>query len=58
MTLRVQTIMKIALVVSIVACSLVFLLLPDNSEGGKTKKGPLVTEKVCVNWVLNSVNFT
>jgi len=41
------------LVVTVVVCALVFLLLPDNSQGGKTKKGPLVTEKVCVNWVLN-----
>ena len=53
MTLRVQNRMKLALIVTVVVCALVFLLLPDNSQGGKTKKGPLVTEKVCVNWVLN-----
>ncbi|XP_074614746.1 peptidyl-prolyl cis-trans isomerase B-like [Acropora palmata] len=46
MTLRVQNRMKLALVVTVVVCALVFLLLPDNSQGGKTKKGPLVTEKV------------
>lgn len=51
--LRVQNRMKLALIVTVVVCALVFLLLPDNSQGGKTKKGPLVTEKVCFNWVLN-----
>lgn len=38
--------MKIAVIVSLGVLALVFLLLPDNLEAGKTKKGPLVTEKV------------
>lgn len=46
MTFRAFTIMKIVVVVSFAICALVFLLLPDDSQAGKTKKGPLVTEKV------------
>lgn len=38
--------MKIAVVVTLAICVLVFLLLPNDSQAGKTKKGPLVTEKV------------
>jgi len=38
-------IMKIAIVCMVIGC-LVFLLLPEKSDGGKTKKGPLVTAKV------------
>ncbi|XP_068694204.1 peptidyl-prolyl cis-trans isomerase B-like isoform X2 [Montipora capricornis] len=45
MSFRAQTIMKIAVTVSLGVLALVFLLLPDNLEAGKTKKGPLVTEK-------------
>lgn len=41
--------MKIAVVVTFAICVLVFLLLPDDSQAGKTKKGPLVTEKVGFN---------
>lgn len=40
--------MKIAVVVTLAICVLVFLLLPNDSQAGKTKKGPLVTEKVGV----------
>ena len=47
MSFRAFTIMKIVAVVSFAICALVFLLLPDDSQAGKTKKGPLVTEKVC-----------
>ena len=46
MTFRALTIMKIAAVVTFAICALVFLLLPDDSQAGKTKKGPLVTQKV------------
>ena len=42
--------MKIAVIVSLGVLALVFLLLPDNLEAGKTKKGPLVTEKVCAGY--------
>ena len=38
--------MKITIVIAFAICALVFLLLPDDSQAGKTKKGPLVTEKV------------
>lgn len=51
MTFRTFTIMKIVMVVSFAICALVFLFLPDDSQAGKTKKGPLVTEKVCLNFV-------
>ena len=50
MSFRAQTIMKIAVIVSLGVLALVFLLLPDNLEAGKTKKGPLVTEKVCAGY--------
>lgn len=46
MTFRALRIMKIAAVVTFAICALVFLLLPDDSQAGKTKKGPLVTQKV------------
>ncbi|KAJ7365825.1 hypothetical protein OS493_002546 [Desmophyllum pertusum] len=46
MTFRAITIMKIAAVVIFAICALVFLLQPDESQAGKTIKGPLVTEKV------------
>lgn len=46
MSFRARKIMKITLVIAFAICALVFLLLPDDSQAGKTKKGPLVTEKV------------
>ena len=46
MTFRAKTIMKIVVVVSFAICALIFLLLPGDSQAGKTKKGPLCTEKV------------
>ena len=46
MTFRALRIMKIAAVVTFAICALVSLLLPDDSQAGKTKKGPLVTQKV------------
>ncbi|XP_073241837.1 peptidyl-prolyl cis-trans isomerase B-like [Porites lutea] len=46
MPYRTFRVVKIIMVVSFAICTLVFLLLPGDSQGGKTKKGPLVTEKV------------
>ena len=46
MSYRARKIMKITIVIAFAICALVFLLLPDDSQAGKTKKGPLVTEKV------------
>lgn len=57
MTFRALTIMKIAAVVTFAICALVFLLLPDDSQAGKTKKGPLVTQKVGA-WPFESHQFS
>lgn len=46
MPYRIFRVVKIIMVVSFAICTVVFLLLPGDSQGGKTKKGPLVTEKV------------
>ena len=46
MPYRTFRVVKIIMVVSFAICTLVFLLLPGDSQGGKTKKGPLVTDKV------------
>ena len=46
MPYRTFRVVKIIMLVTFAICTLVFLLLPGDSQGGKTKKGPLVTEKV------------
>ena len=46
MPVRIMKTLRVVVVVAVATGILVFLLMPGESDGGKTKKGPLVTEKV------------
>lgn len=48
MPVRIMKTLRVVVVVAVATGILVFLLMPGESDGGKTKKGPLVTEKVSV----------